>query len=275
MQSYRLKVKTLALRFLSFLMFDSIIRFLLIESFYRPFFNLLVLIYLGLQKIMTNPDMGIAVIVFTIALRMILLPVSLASEESEEEKREIGLKFDRIRKQYADNPVDFKEARDALVSTYHRRVRGEVLNVGLQVAVALMLWRIFAKGLGGADLSLLYDFIPRPKLPFNLEFMGRIDLTKPNLAMNMVSSILLFIAETLSLANSPYPATRNDRLMQFLFPFGVFVYLYNMPAGKKLFVITTLSLTIFLVVLKELHSIWYLWKKKKEAKRVVYGRVMR
>lgn len=256
-------------------MFDSIIRFLLIESFYRPFFNLLVLIYLGLQKIMTNPDMGIAVIVFTIALRMILLPVSLASEESEEEKREIGLKFDRIRKQYADNPVDFKEARDALVSTYHRRVWGEVLNVGLQVAVALMLWRIFAKGLIGADLSLLYDFVPRPKLPFNLEFMGRIDLTKPNLAMNMVSSILLFVAETLSLATSPYPATRNDLLMQFLFPLGVFIYLYNMPAGKKLFVITTLSLTIFLVVLKELHSIWYLWKKKEEAKRVVYGRVMR
>lgn len=256
-------------------MFNSIIHFLFIETLYRPFFNLLVLIYEGLEKVVTNPDMGIAVIVFTIALRIILLPISLASGESEEEKREIGLKFEQIRRQYADNPIKFKEIRDELIRTHHRTVRSEVFNIGLQIAIALMLWRIFARGLAGEDLPLLYDFVPWPNLPFNLTFLAKIDLTKPSLVMNLTSSLLLFVAETLSLETSPYPATRNDRLMQFVVPIGVFVYLYNMPAGKKLFVIATLSLTILLIIFKELHSIWYLWQKKRKAKKVVYGKVIR
>lgn len=236
---------------------------LFIRLLYQPFFNLLVLSYEALNRFMPNPDMGIAVILFTISLRILLLPLSLSSGESEDEKRRVGLEYERVQKKYADEPIKQQEARQKLIRQHHRLVRAEIFDLGIQVAIALMLWRIFGSGLEGADLHFLYKFVPRPHLPFNLTFWGSIDLTKPSLTLNIISSVLLFLTETLSLMFTAYPIMRNDRLVQIVLPVAVFIYLYNMPAGKKLFIITTLIITILIILFKEIRHILHLWRNEQ------------
>lgn len=245
----------------------SLIETLFVKVLYQPFFNLLVIFYEILEKFTANPDMGIAVILFTVALRVILLPLSLASGESEDEKRKVGQLYEALQKRFKDEPLKLKEGKDKLIKENRHLVRAEVLDLGIQVAIALMLWRIFAEGLEGTDLPLLYSFVPKPNLPFDLTFLGSIDLSKPSVTLNVISALLLFITETLSLTFSAYPITHNDRIMQLVVPAIVFLYLYTMPAGKKLFIISTLVITILIILFKEMRSLLGLYQASQGRKK--------
>ncbi len=230
----------------------SILNSSFITFIYQPFFNLLVYIYLVLDKATGGgADMGTALIIFTFIFRIILLPLSNGADRSEKEKREIKARVAEIEKIYRHDPVRRREAVRALVVGNKKLMAAELFDVGLQVAVVLMLFRIFRTGLEGADFHLLYSFMPKIEKPFNLVFMGRYDLSQPSLPMNVVSSLVIFLAEFMSLRFSPFPLTSQDKLMLLVLPVGAFTYFAFMPAGKKLFVIATLIFSIVLILLKQ------------------------
>lgn len=235
---------------------------ILVTAFYQPFFNILVLTYELLARYAGVIDMGIAVIVFTLLIRLLLLPLTLASQESEDVKRKIGREYERIKDRFkSSEPLKYQEEKTKLAKTHSGAVKFEILNLAIQIGIALILWRIFSTGIKGQDLHLLYDFVPRPDLPFKLAFLGEIDLTEPSLLMNTLTAVLLFTAETLSLMFSPLPPSRKERIIQILLPLGAFTYLYTMPAGKKLFLITTLTVTILIMLLREVKQVVSLARK--------------
>lgn len=227
-----------------------------ITIFYQPFFNVLVFTYELLAEYAGVVDMGIAVIAFTLFIRFLLLPLTLASQESEDAKRKIGREYERIKERYqSSQPLKYQEEKRNLAREHSETVKFEILNLAIQIGIALILWRIFSTGIKGQDLHLLYDFVPRPDSPFKLTFLGEVDLTESSLLMNTVTAVLLFTAETLSLMFSPMPPSRKERIIQILLPLGAFTYLYTMPAGKKLFLVTTLIVTIFIMLLREVKQV--------------------
>ena len=230
----------------------SILSSIFITFVYQPFFNLLVYIYLVLDKATGgSADMGTALIIFTFIFRILLLPLSIRADRTDKEKREIKVKVSEIEKIYRHEPIRRREGLHSLISAQRSLVIAEFLDVGIQIAVVLMLFRIFRTGLEGADFHLLYSFMPKIKKPFNLIFMGRFDLSAPSLSMNVVSSLVIFLAEFLSLRFSPFPLTSQDKLMLLVLPLGAFTYFAFMPAGKKLFVIATLIFSIILILLRQ------------------------
>lgn len=225
---------------------------------YQPFFNLLVYIYLVLDKITAGAaDMGWAVIIFTVVFRVVLLPLSLRGERSEKERWEISQKIAVVEATYRDDPVKRKAAvRDVI--TANKKVMGwELLDLAIQVLIALMLYRIFTTGLEGADLHLLYSFMPKVEVPFNLIFAGQYDLSKPSFLINVVNTLVIFVAEFLSIRTSPFPMSRSDVTMLAVLPIGAFTFFAFMPAGKKLFVTTTLLFSIALILARELFYLYY------------------
>jgi membrane protein insertase Oxa1/YidC/SpoIIIJ len=230
---------------------------------YQFFFNLLILFYEALGKIIENPDMGIAVICLSLFVRILLLPLALSSRSSEEEKERIGRQYAEIkRKHKTSDPLRFKKEKELLIRSENRTIRAEMVNLGIQVLIALILLRVFATGLKGEDMHLLYSWVPQPQMPLNLVFMDTIDLTTPSLQLNILTSVLLFVVEILQVLFSPWEPTRTDRLMQIIVPVGVFIYLYTMPSGKKLFIITSLTFSIALMLLLEAWELMKLSRKK-------------
>lgn len=229
-----------------------------VQFFYRPFFNLLVAIYwLMDQATGGKADMGIAVILFTIAFRVLWLPISLSSDRSEKERWEIADKVKQIRKNYRNDPVGEKQATKALLRSNRGVMIASGFNIGLQVMIALMLYRIFATGLGGADFHLLYSFMPKIEKPFNLLFLGQYDLSHPNMTLNMIQSLTILIAELLTNLISPFPATRKDVTTALALPAISFLIFANLPAGKKLFIITTLCFSILLMLVKQIVFVYH------------------
>lgn len=237
---------------------------LLVAIFYQPFINALVLIYDLLARVLEHPDMGIAVIVFSLLIRFALLPLTLASTQSEDDRRLIGREFDVIEEKYkSSEPLKFQAEKKKLIQKNRSTVSFEIINLVIQIIIALILWRIFTKGLEGEDLHLLYSWMPKVTEPFNLTFLGKIDLTKPSLLMNLISSALMFLVETLNIMFSPLPPTRQDRMVQFLLPVIVFLYLYTMPAGKKFFVVTTLVFSLVFIMIREIRHVVHLAGAKR------------
>lgn len=220
---------------------------------YQPFFNLLVAVYAGLLRIPNNSfaDMGVAVIIFTLALRIILLPVSLASHRSASERKQIEENVKKIKHQYQSDPVKQKQLIRKLFLGNRRVVISEAFNFAIQAIIFLMLFRIFSKGLLGTDINLLYDIMPDVPEPYNLTFLGKFDLTKPSLLLNLIQSLVIFAVELVSTLTSPFPTTKKEVIrLQFILPVVSFLIFMNLPAGKKLFVITTLTFSFFFILLR-------------------------
>lgn len=228
------------------------------KYFYQPFFNLLVAIYLGLKILIPEQvDMGIAVILFTIAFRILWLPISLSSDRSEKERQEISEKVATINATFTHDPVRQRQEIKKLFRTNRKIVFFSFIDIFFQVLVALMLYRIFSTGLEGADFHLLYKFIPKITEPFNLIFIGKYDLSKPNIFLNLIQTLCFFVAEVLSTSLSPFPITRKDLTTVFTIPALMYVFFSFMPAGKKLFVITTLMFSIMLMVAKQVKLMYH------------------
>lgn len=225
---------------------------LFVTFIYQPFFNILVFIYwlLGLVT-QGRPDMGMAVIILTIFIRILLLPLSLASDKSEKERREIVEKLKELEEIYATDPITFRQKKNQLIHGNRKVFVAEFISLAIQVAISLMLYQIFKTGLKGADTYLLYPFMPDVAQPYNLDFLGTIHLDETNVMLNLIQSLCIFVLETLAIATSPYPPSKGEVVrLQLILPVVSFVVFMFFPAGKKLFVITTLIFSIILTLYK-------------------------
>lgn len=237
---------------------------------YQPFFNLLLGIYWLLGFFTTNgthPDMGIAVVILTIIIRILLLPMSLAGHESEADRRRIALELKELEEKYADDQDGFKAARKKVFRTDRRILIGEMLSLFVQVSTALMLWRMFSYGLEGKDLHFIYPFMPEIEFPFNMMFLEKYDLSHTSLTLNFIQSLCIFVLETISIYTSPYPPAKGEVVrLQIVLPVVSFLIFMGLPAGKKLFVITTLLFSIVLTSFKAVQRKFWDYKAKREEK---------
>lgn len=208
---------------------------------YQPFFNILVGLYTLLGRLSPElADMGIAVIIFSVIIQILLFPLRLAGERSEEEKKKIVEKIEQAKRIYSHEPIKLRAEIKSIMRSNVRSVIATTTNLLIGLAIILMLYRIFTTGLEGADFYLLYDFMPHPD-HINLLFLGKYDLSHTNSTLNLIQSFMIFIVEVLAALRSPFPISRKDKaLLQIVLPIGSFVIFMFLPSGKKIFMITTL-----------------------------------
>jgi YidC/Oxa1 family membrane protein insertase len=235
---------------------------------YQPFFNVLVGFYWLLGLIPgVSADMGIAVIFLTILIRLILLPISLSGERTKEDRRKIAEKMTEIEEVFSADPIKMEAEKKRIMKKSRSVIVGEVINLIIQVAIALMLWKIFWTGLIGKDIHLIYSFMPEVELPFNLMFLGKYDLTHTSLLLNLLQSVLIFVLETISLTTSPYYVSKKEVVrMQLTLPIVSFIVFMALPAGKKLFIITSLVISIIIVSFKAIRRKYLDYVAQQEAK---------
>lgn len=233
---------------------------------YQPFLNVLIGMY-WLMDLVTGgqADMGFAVILMTLLIRFLLLPVSIAGWKSEAQRREIAAKLKALELEHANNPAAYKKARKKVFTKSRRVVIGELVSLAIQVSISLMLWRMFGRGLTGADLHLIYPFMPEVEQPFNLLFLGTFDLSHGSLTLNFIQAGAIFVLESLAVLVSPYPHSRAEVVrLQLTLPVISFLLFLQLPAGKKLFVITTLVFSIVLTIIRYIRQRFLAYQEKWE-----------
>ena len=225
---------------------------------YQPFFNILIFLYWLVGQVNAGiPDMGIAVIIFALVIRIILLPLTLHGDKSAAEKRAISLQIKQLRKIYPHDPVKLGQEHRRIMRSNPGAIISEGITIAIQFIIILMLYRIFTTGLEGADLHLLYPFAPKVEQPINLMFLGRFDLSHTNIFLNIVQSLLIFTIEALSIVTSPHISSKRDFVyLCIILPTVSFLIFMGLPSGKKVFIITTLCFSIAVMIFKQL-VFWY------------------
>ncbi len=147
------------------------------KFFYQPIFNILIFFV----QVIPGHDFGIAIILLTLLIRIILHPLVTISLKSQKKIAEIQPKLKEIQQKYSEDKE--RQAKETL-----KLFQGEKINpfgpffftlIQLPILIALFLvLKNFGNGLSEEKMGLIYPFLPKP-INFSTSFLGIFDLSKP------------------------------------------------------------------------------------------------
>ncbi len=216
--------------------------------FYQPIFNLLVFLY----NIVPGHDLGVAIILLTVLIKLILYPLSQQSIKSQKDLQELQPKIDELKKKYADNKQEMGRAMMELYKENKVNPFSSCLPLLIQLPFLWAVFRVFRDGLKSNSLNLVYPFVGRPE-HLNGFSLGFLDLSKPNLVLAILAGIAQFWQAKMLMTRKPaikspgaedenMLAAMNKQMLYFMPVLTVIIGL-TLPGGLTLywFVVTLLT----------------------------------
>ncbi len=217
--------------------------------FFQPLYNALVYL-IGL---IPGGDVGVAVIVLTIVVRIVLFPIAKKSIVSQVKLRNLQPELDRIKKEYPDKQEQSKQTF-ALYKEHKVNPFSGCLLVLIQLPIIIALYRVFL-GAFSLEGGQLYSFVTFPAT-FNTHFLGFVDIHQKNLVIALLAGISQFIQIWLTLPKqqkktTDEPATFQNQLaksmnfqMKYFLPIFVTVIAYQVSGAVALYWVTSNVFTI-------------------------------
>jgi YidC/Oxa1 family membrane protein insertase len=218
--------------------------------FYQPILNLLVWLY----NIVPGHDIGIAIILLTIIIKLALLPLSKKMIESQKSLQDLQPKIEEIKKQF---PAKEDQGK-AMIRLYQENKINPLsscLPLLIQLPFLIAVYQVFMAGLKSNSLDLVYPFISRPE-SISVISMGFLDLSKPNWVLAVLAGAAQFWQAKMMITKKPpaavagqkgaldesMAAMMNKQMLYFMPAFTVFIGL-SLPGGLTLywFVVTILT----------------------------------
>lgn len=141
--------------------------------FYQPLMNILIFLY----QVIPGGDFGIAIIILTILIRLLLYPLSAKGIKSQRAIAELQPEIKELQKKYKDD----KEKQVKEILDVYKRAKvnpfSGFMPLLVQLPVLIALYQILWVVQGGEFANVLYGFISSPG-EINSVFLGFIDLAK-------------------------------------------------------------------------------------------------
>ncbi|HEX7724290.1 MAG TPA: YidC/Oxa1 family membrane protein insertase [Candidatus Paceibacterota bacterium] len=164
---------------------------------FQPLYNGLI----GIIDLIPWIDVGVAVILFTIIVKLILFPLSKSALLTQVRMKEVEPEANRIRNQYsADRQLQAQKTMELYKSKGIKPFSGILLLI-IQIPILLALVSVFYKLIPTIDTASLYSFITAPDITNKTYFLGLIDLTVPSIALAIATGIVQFLQLKYSLAS--------------------------------------------------------------------------
>ena len=129
------------------------------EIFYKPIFNFLIWLY----NVVPGSDIGIAIILLTIVIRLILYPLSLQSIKSQKALSGLQPQIEELRKQYKDDREKMAQELMALYKREKVNPASSCLPTLIQFPFLIAVYHVFARGLASDGFDqFLYPFVANP-----------------------------------------------------------------------------------------------------------------
>ncbi len=162
---------------------------------YFPIYNALVYFV----DIIPGHDIGIAVILVTILVRIVLYPVAKRAIASQMAMKKVAPEIEELKKKHKEKPEEQAKAIFALYKERGIKPFSGFLMLLIQIPILLGLYWVFA--LGGfpeVNASYLYSFVPQPAT-VNMQFLGLIDMQKMSIVLAVLATITQFVYTRLSM----------------------------------------------------------------------------
>lgn len=242
--------------------------------FYQPLLNLLVLLY----NTVSFGDFGVAVILLTIIIKLVLWPLGQKSIKSQKALTDLQPKIDAIKSKYKNNKQELGKATMELYKENKVNPFSSCLPLLIQLPFLFAVYRVFRDGVSN-NLDLVYSFIHRPELIHTVSF-GFVDLAEKNIYLAVLAGAAQFIQAKMMMAKKPaikktgskddsMAAIMNKQMLYFMPILTVFIGA-SLPGGLTLywFVVTLLTAVQQFFIFKSTQ------KKKDIKKEIVEGEII-
>lgn len=207
---------------------------------FNPLYNGLI----SLMDIFPWMDAGIAVIVFTIIVRLILFPLSKKAIVTQVRMKELQPEIDRLRETMKND----REGQALKMMQLYKEKKvspfSSILVLLIQLPIIFALYSIFINsGLPTVNSSLLYSFISIPTI--NMHFLGLIDISQKSILLAFIAAVTQYFQLHYSLAATGQPVPGSNpqmemahnmtKSMKYVFPVIVFVISYQISAVVALY----------------------------------------
>lgn len=166
---------------------------------YVPIYNLLIF----LTDILPGGDIGLAVVVATVIVKLVIMPLSLSALRTQKVLKEIEPKLKELRETYKDDKEKQAKEMFALYKEYGINPFAGLLTLFIQLPILLTLFWVFqSKTLTIVDTSLLYSFVPVPEVISPL-FLGIFAISSASITLAVIATLLQFVHGYLSFPIPP------------------------------------------------------------------------
>ncbi len=220
---------------------------------YKPLFNALIF----LVWLMPGNNVGLAIIILTIIIRLLLLPSSIKATRQQKRMRDLAPEIQAIQKKYKGDKQ--KQSQEMMAFYKENKINplGSCLPLLIQLPILIILYYVFINGLTMERFDLLYAFTPRPDT-INTFFLG-LDLAKPDrFILPVITGILQFIqSRQIMPPSNPQKGGQDmqamiSKQMMYLMPIFTVLIAGRLPAALPLYWAVT---TLFAVVQQ-----WWVFK---------------
>ena len=209
---------------------------------YKPLLNALAF----LVSIIPGGDVGVAVIVLTILVKIILFPLSQKSIESQAQMNILAPELNKIKASGAS-----KEEQARLTFELYKQHKTNpfsgCLLVLIQIPIIFALYYVFFKGINFQS-GVLYSFVHVPQ-NINMIFLGVLDISKKSLILAILAGISQYLqahfmpkpapsSNTSSSFQESFTKSMNTQ-MKYIFPFIVAFIAYSISGAIALYWITS------------------------------------
>ena len=213
-------------------------------TFYNPIYNVLV----ALVALVPGSDVGIAVILLTIIIRLILLPFSLSAARTQHAMKSLEPKIKALKVTHKDDKE--KEAVETLALYREAKVNpfGSILIAFIQIPILLALYWVFTyEPFPAINLARLYSFTLLPHA-VSLQFLGIISVAGKSMFLAICAGLTQLLQAHMTLSGTMKPSDTGVQgdfqkvigmQLKYVFPFLIAIISYTTSGAVALYFITT------------------------------------
>lgn len=224
---------------------------------YDPIYNVLIFLY----NIIPGQDFGIAIILTTLLLKLVLLPLSRQQIESQKKLQELQPKIKALQHKYKDD----KEKQTKAVMEFYKENKVNpfagclplIIQLAFLIAIYRVLINISQAGLSVQDGSL-YSFVANPG-PINHLFLHIVDLSHPSYVFAILAALAQYYQTKIMILRQPKPEKQNGsdepdfaqimtKQMLIIGPALTLFIGFTFPAGLSLYWLVS---TLFMIAQQE------------------------
>src|SRR3989344_1871315 len=201
---------------------------------FDPLYNGLIFLF----DVLPWVDAGVAVIIFTVIVRLILFPLSKKAIVTQVRMKEIEPELSELKKTVTDK----QQQAIKVMELYKKRGVNPFSSfflLFLQLPIIYALYSIFIKsGLPLVNKDILYVFVIEPTI--NMNFLGLVNVAEKSVLFALLAAVAQYLQLHFSLAGrAPIAKSDNPSMdmaqnmtknMKYVFPVIVFLIAYKISA---------------------------------------------
>ncbi len=194
---------------------------------YQPILSTLIFIYNSLAF----GDLGLAIIILTIVIRIILFPLLYKGAKQQVLMQKIQPKLKEIQEKHKDNKERQAIELMALYKKHKINPFSSILSLFIQIPILIAIYQVLLKEAGGA----IFD---------NFLFLGFINLREINLVIAVIAAVFQYIQIKMSMPKSTGGKNENpmagmSKAMLYIGPGLTLLFLSRFPAALGVYWLTS------------------------------------